>query len=554
MKHIKTTIAAAVALVGFTACDEDYDVTIPTPEAPYQSQMEAQLSQYGLLTEYAGKGGVKMGASVNPDDFASKKLVYSIIKSNFSQVEAPGAFQPVTIIDAEGQYNFSGFQSIAETAAEAGVSVFGPAFCSLANIPYDRLNSLIAPEVIPYEPWSEIIDAENFESVAVGTAYPSAKKAVGKVKVEIANDPDPAGTHGHVLKGTKLLLDIPKIDKVTLPAGVTLGDVSRISFKCYRENTGSPTGSRLVIDNVGKTLTTNDHKASGKWVQYDFLVNADNFKLSAAQRQLNSFSLSLGAYGNNITCYVDDIQIYIEHLTGDDTVIEKTPEEKPAIVQGEMDKWVDGLIAASGNAVSDFIIYDEPFDDADATFNWADYIGDNYVSAVQAKVNAAIETPVSYYVSQTLVVSDNTPADITDLKAAVAALEAKGVKVDGVNLVLSATFSEDYAKQTENEETAVKAMEALAQLGKPVRVSNFAVRVVDRDGMTVAPSALTISERKAVGEYYAAVISAYRSALGDNAAGFNLARVLDDASGVAPWAADGNRNFIYEGLVNGLIK
>lgn len=39
MKHIKTTIAAAVALVGFTACDEDYDVTIPTPEAPYQSQM-----------------------------------------------------------------------------------------------------------------------------------------------------------------------------------------------------------------------------------------------------------------------------------------------------------------------------------------------------------------------------------------------------------------------------------------------------------------------------------------------------------------------------------
>lgn len=553
MKYIKTTIAVAVAIAGLTACDEDYDVTIPVPDAPYDSQMAAHLSQYGVLADYAGEGGVTMGTSVDPADFEKKTLVYSIIKNNFSQVEAPGRFLPMDIIDAEGQYDLSGLKSLVETAGEAGVSVFGPAYCSLVNFPFERYAQMIAPEVIPYEPWSEIIDVENFEGVALGTKYPSAKKAAGKVDVEIVEDPDPAGTHGHVLKGTQLLLDLPKIERITLPEGVTLGDVTRISFKCYREDVGTPTGSRIVIDNVGKTLTTNDHKATGKWVQYDFLVNADNFKFTAAQRQLTSFALALGAYGNKITCYVDDIQIYVDHLNGEDTVIEKSDEEKTSIVQSELDKWVDGLAAASAGA-QDMIIYDEPFDDESATFNWADYLGDDYVAKVQAKLNSASETPVNYYVSQTLTVNKNTAQDVADLKGVVAALEAKGVKVDGVNLVLSATFSEDHKTQVENEAAAVAAMQSLNVLDKKVRVSNFSVRVVDRNGIAVDPNTITISERKAIGEYYEAVLSAYRAAMGDKAAGFSLARVIDDATGVAPWCADGNRNFIYEGLVYGLTK
>ena len=151
-------------------------------------------------------------------------------------------------------------------------------------------------------------------------------------------------------------------------------------------------------------------------------------------------------------------------------------------------------------------------------------------------------------------IGETTPADIADLKKAVDALEQKGVTVDAVNLVLSSSFSEDFAKQEANEAEAVAAMQALSTLGKPVRVSNFAVRVIDRSNLAVAPSKINISERRAIGEYYAEVIKAYKSALGDNAIGFNLSRVLEDGSYVAPWAGGGNRNFIYEGLVNGLVK
>ena len=159
-----------------------------------------------------------------------------------------------------------------------------------------------------------------------------------------------------------------------------------------------------------------------------------------------------------------------------------------------------------------------------------------------------------YFVIQTLVISDNTPAEIAELKRVIEALEQKGVTVDAVNLVLSSTFSEDYATQEGLEAEAVAAMQALSAFGKPVRISDFAVRVIDRNNLGVNPSTINISERRAIGEYYAEVIKAYKAALGENAIGFNLSKVLEDGSYVAPWAGGGNRNYIYEGLVNGLTK
>ncbi|WP_286531339.1 hypothetical protein, partial [Duncaniella freteri] len=218
------------------------------------------------------------------------------------------------------------------------------------------------------------------------------------------------------------------------------------------------------------------------------------------------------------------------------------------------DKWIDGLTAATGDKVTDMIIYDEPFDDESAAFNWADYIGEDYVAKVQAKINENAASDMRYFVSQTLVISDNTPAEIAELKRVIEALEQKGVTVDAVNLVLSSTFSEDYATQEGLEAEAVAAMQALSAFGKPVRISDFAVRVIDRNNLGVNPSTINISERRAIGEYYAEVIKAYKAALGENAIGFNLSKVLEDGSYVAPWAGGGNRNYIYEGLVNGLTK
>ena len=109
-------MAAAVALAGLTACDKDYDVTIPTPDAPYDAEMEAALSKYDVLTEYASRAGVPFGVSVTPEDLAAKKLAFSIITTNYSQVEAPGAFTPVALIGDDGSYDFSGLATLISAA------------------------------------------------------------------------------------------------------------------------------------------------------------------------------------------------------------------------------------------------------------------------------------------------------------------------------------------------------------------------------------------------------------------------------------------------------
>ncbi len=136
----------------------------------------------------------------------------------------------------------------------------------------------------------------------------------------------------------------------------------------------------------------------------------------------------------------------------------------------------------------------------------------------------------------------------------VAALEAKGVKVDGINLVLDAVYRQEYSAQVKNEAAVEKAMAHLSKIDRPVRISNFTVKVLDHSGMQVSPSSLNTVERQAVAELYEKVVRGYMDGAGANAYGFSFSDVVDGSVNVAPWAAGGNRNFVYEGIVRGLDR
>lgn len=161
---------------------------------------------------------------------------------------------------------------------------------------------------------------------------------------------------------------------------------------------------------------------------------------------------------------------------------------------------------------------------------------------------------VRWFVSQSLVLGASTARDIEELAAEVAALEANGVKVDGVNLRLSCVFSENYSRQLDIESQAIEAVRALRALGKPVRISNFALSVTDRNNSVVNPATIGIEEHREIGRFYGKVIKEFRSALGDNAIAFSLSEVVETNTHVAPWAAGGNRNYIYEGLATSLSE
>ena len=72
--------------------------------------------------------------------------------------------------------------------------------------------------------------------------------------------------------------------------------------------------------------------------------------------------------------------------------------------------------------------------------------------------------------------------------------------------------------------------------------------------MQVNPVNMTTEQRQAVAEYYELVIGETLETLGDKAAGFSFSSALDTTQETAPWLQNGNRSFIYEGIVKGLSE
>ena len=545
MKKIFIYTLPALALT-MASCANGYEGDFKM-EKPESVELDEQIASYSVLSDYSSKAGISLGVAVDPDAFAGQGLAYSIAKTNFNEVESAVAITPSALMNEENVYNFGPLSNLVETAEKGGISVFGPALCSDVNIPGAYLKSLLDDVVIPYEPWSEEIMMADFENDAVGTAYGSQKKAAGSVNVAVMEDP--LGQQGKVLGGTKLTMDIPMIE-ITLPEGFTLADVSRVNLKCLLLD-GTPTSARIQIEASGVNDKSNPYLSKEKWEDYIFDLSQIKFK--EAELKLNKFKLAVGPYGSGVSCCIDDISIRLEHSTGDDTVIVKTPEEKAEIISGELYRWVDGITDICAASVKDYVIFDQPLQSTDASFLWSDYLGDKYVADVQKAVIEKAGSDAKFYVSQNLAVGDEMASDVAALKAAVQALEDNGVKVDGMNIVLNAACSLDAAAQPAIDAATVAAIKSLASFGKPVRVT-LKVNVMNEDGTQANPINLSVEKRQTVGECYNLIISTILSELGSNAKGICFSAIQDTATDVAPWQQNGNRSFVYEGIVKGLSK
>ncbi len=546
MRYIWLPMASACLLMG--SCAEDYKETIVVPEKPVDVAMAERLASYDVLTEYASKAGIKVGVSVDPDDLAKEGLLYSVVHTNFNQVSSAVSMTPLAFLNVESEYDFSKLSTLVDAAALADVDIFGPALCSDNNIPDDYLKSLIADVIIPYQPWNEEIVVADFEDQTVGTKFPSAKKAAGSVAVAIADDP--MGIHGKVLGGTQLTNDLPMVTNIKLPEGTKLKDVSRIKVKCLVVD-GGPTTTRIQVESAGFSEKGNDYK-SKNWEEYVFDMSKLKFK--PEELELNTIKIAAGAYGGKVSCYIDDITIQIEHLTGDDTVISKTDEEKVEIIQGELDKWVSGVVETCGDKVKNYVIYDEPLDAEFASFHWADYLGDKWIANAQKLAVEKAGTDLRFYLSQSVQLNELMPLDIQAIAQQVRDLEASGVRVDGVNLVMDATYNLDYSSQVAIDAASAEALQSLSTLGKPVRIADLKIKVLETNGVQANPQNMSTASRQAVAEYYELIVAGIKASLGDKLESINFCTAFDTAAEPGLWQKNGDSSFIYEGVVKGLTK
>ena len=189
---------------------------------------------------------------------------------------------------------------------------------------------------------------------------------------------------------------------------------------------------------------------------------------------------SYGEYAG--TVYIDNVVLSTAVSVGGTTLVQKTTAEKEAIISGQLENWISGMVKSAAPMVKAWDVVSEPMDDAKPTeiktgigktlaageFYWQDYLGKDYaVKAFQLARKHGNEKDL-------LFISDNNLEQNLDktkgLISYVSYLESKGAKVDGIGTQMNISINT-------NKQNIATMFQLLAATGKVVRISGLNIAV-----------------------------------------------------------------------------
>lgn len=420
--------------------------------------------------------------------------------------------------------------------------------------------------VMNYELPGTGITKIDFSKDALGTSYPMTN---GNQAV-IEDNPEGSGKVLHVgTAATPCSYSYPKFT-VKLQNGRTLGDYTGLSLDMYLIDGkgGWGSGMRVVIN--GQEFNSGQGPfgfgcESNKWgrdkIYITFLKEGETagggkIAIPNSMKDLTEIELAVGSGSGEWHAYIDNVCL---HWKADDTIIEKTPEEKKNLFTEELNKWIGGIVNAGGETVKVWNIIGEPLDKSvdSNTFNWGEYLGDvEYARTAVKLARDTAKVDLNLFISNTFNQQDEMDQKADEMVALVKSWEADNVtKIDGYNIVLHAVYSKDATVQKRNEEMITALFDKLAQTGKSVRVSDLSMMVENVDGNFIQTSKLTADERTAAANYMAFIMKEYRKAItSDKQYGISISSMTETSTGnkVCPWTSGYNRNGMYEGIVEGL--
>ncbi|QCR24970.1 endo-1,4-beta-xylanase [Pontibacter sp. SGAir0037] len=271
--------------------------------------------------------------------------------------------------------------------------------------------------------------------------------------------------------------------------------------------------------------------------------------INAADR--NRFVISYGELAG--TVYIDKVMLTMDGATsgGETTVVERTQEEKKGIINGQMERWISGMVKAMSTAVKAWDVVKDPMDDSkplelrsgigktlgDNEFYWQDYLGKDY--AVEA-FKLAREHGNS---SDLLFISDhNLESNLEKCRGLiqyVTYLESKGAKVDGISTQMHINLYTD-------KENIATMFGLLAATGKMIKVSELDV-ALDIDTNLATPEHFAAQK-----EMYKYVVDKYMELIPANKRyGITTWTPVNDGSGL--WATSNyTRKPSYAGFADAL--
>ena len=533
MNNIFRKFSLMVAVGALAAACADYNETNnfaadPTASVIVPYKDLAPVKSYINRVKYPN---LTLGATLKVDEFNKQELAHAAAVTNFDNYAFGSTLMSGSIVNEKGVMNFLSMMNLLNHVDEIGGEVFGSPIVANANQADDWLKMLTAPIEIPVD-FQELMSV-NFNEKSTGT-YPAEKGKASIVKYDNQNVLQVgASSIVRIIEGFDL---DPKATYTTTFWAKADKDVSFLVTFSGKSVAGSGSEGKWTLK-------------AGKWTKIAV-------ESQCAEGETTGYLKVETGRGNSF--YIQKVEVGYTP----DNHRPQTEQEVKDTINYALNAWCDGLMKYNEGRINSFDLIDEAIDtkllegteyydlkhSTDKIF-WQDIFGsENYATKVSAVAKAAYEkydgdpASLKFFISETGLEEQKK---FESLKYWIKTWENNGAKIDGVNVKLTLSYSEDAATQQANETALNSLLTNLADLattdGKLIRLSNFDIKYKDADGLSVIANNITEAQRQKLADYYGHVIKKYMEIIpNDKQAGICKGNMVDTGEPVGLWSKDGS--------------
>ena len=477
------------------------------------------LDEYKALKEYIDYSkypNFKLGAGTTVDDYLKKSTVYKMTNANFTETVAGNAMKMGSVVDGNGNMNFTKVKNYVKAATEAGINVYGHTLAWHSQQPIGWLTKLIADKPDPNggEAYSVVASKDFRTSQTVG--WKSSESEYGyTLKFDKTN-----GLNIHTTKKCTNSWDVQflAMENIQIEKGKT--------YKMTMTVKGSQNGK--LHSKLGDW-------SSGEYPDIPFTTEWQDVEVSyKGVVESSFFMLQCGDFVGDI--YVREIKF--EGYKGQ--TVPQTDQERHDTLVYAMDKGIKGMMEACDGKVKAFDLVNEAisgggndgegnyvlqsskqdnsgsWDVGGSAFYWQDYMGDlEYVRQACRLARKYGPEDIKLFINDYNLESDwDGNKKVKSLVNWIKKWEADGeTYIDGIGTQMHISCFEDDNTLKSIKSHITTMFEVIAKSGKLCRVSEMDMGYVrgknNRWGSSVKTDQLTEAEHKKMADFYEWIIKEY---------------------------------------------
>lgn len=479
------------------------------------------LDEYKALKEYIDYTkypNFKLGIGTTVNDYLQKSTVYNLTNKNFTETVAGNAMKMGSIVNGNGDMNFTTVKKYVEAATEAGLNVYGHTLAWHSQQPKAWLLKLLADKPVAgsEEKYTEVASKDFLKTKSVG--WKSDEATYGYTITFDSND----GMKIHTTKKSENFWDV-QFQAMTDIALQTGKDYKMtITIRATDEGTMHSKLGDFSTEYSDATCPNFSFTKEWKDVEVSYKPVIDN----------NFLLLQCGDFVGDI--YIKKIKF--EGYAGEKVPL--TAQERHDTLVYAMDKWIKGMMEACDGKVKAWDLVNEaisgggddgqgnyvlqgnnPNGNPDATwdvggdnFYWQDYMGAlDYVRTACKFARKYGPEDIKLFINDYNLESDwDDNKKLKSLINWIKKWEADGVtKIDGIGTQMHINYYEQSGTQNSKKKHITQMFELMAKSGKLVRVSEMDMGYVDTYNKTVTTDKLTETQHKKMAEFYEWILKEY---------------------------------------------